>query len=419
MRPVFLLALCMIAGALRADEPAPIALSIDELVERDLGWAGMDSAPDPTTLRQAPDQARLPIAAAMHFHGEPGAMTELQRAILEIQGTHGLFAEQLILPYRLLAREQAAQGRFKDADRSLARAQHVTHRLWGNANVAQLSMVEERAGLQARLGEFYEAEELERLAVRLNRERFGVTSEAFVDSTTRLGLWLRRQGLYKEALTELRGAIKVISAEAGSDSPLLVPLHRARAMTLLGGPLAGRSIGETERALALMDANPDVFSPDERIAARVELGDLMMIFSYERWAVREYRKAWELADAAQVESWLVRLAKPELVRTQTFKDPVKVVSVVQEFGFEVDITHDGRVRRAALTRPMAGPVDYYAPRIFRSEARFRPPIVNGEAVAVHDLRLELAVGPSLYGAPRVFELFRPMESLATGTSVAF
>ena len=51
MRRCLLLALCLVAGMLCAEEPTSVALSLDELVERDLGWTGIDDAPDPATLR--------------------------------------------------------------------------------------------------------------------------------------------------------------------------------------------------------------------------------------------------------------------------------------------------------------------------------------------------------------------------------
>ena len=265
---------------------------------------------------------------------------------------------------------------------AFSRAQHITHRLWGAHNKEQIRITYAKADSIQALGDLWQAEQLQRHAYKLHRINYGETSAQAIEASARFGTWLRSIGEYHGSLSHFHDSLIEVQGK-GPDLPQSFPLLHGMAHAYRGGYRGKYARSMHKRIIELMAANPNRFSADDRIEAHLEYGDWLMQRFYERPAVKQYEAAWQLANNSRTtrSRWLENLATPELIRYGGMA-PHDIDGANRYVTFSFDLTADGRARRVEITEHDASPRERsQALREFPKTIRYRPAIVDGQAVA--------------------------------------
>ncbi|MEM9303070.1 MAG: tetratricopeptide repeat protein [Pseudomonadota bacterium] len=310
------------------------------------------------------------------------SLARLDRAEAILRENLPLYSEKLVVALSFLGSALQSQGRLDEALDAFTRAQHITHRLWGANNLQQIRIAYAKADTMVALGEFYEAEELQRFAYRLHRENYGPSSPEAIEASARLGAWLRAAGEYHDAIDHFHRAIDEVQGD-GPDTPEAYPLLKGLGHAYQGGYRGKRSRGVQQRVIAVVEAHPDRFTLDQQIEARLLYGDWLMQRYYERQAVAQYEAAWRLAEAAgpDGERWIQTFAAPAMVRYGAMA-PQDYSGKNEFVKLSFNITKDGRIRRAKVLEENTTGIDSaFVRQEFPKETRFRPAIVDGRAVA--------------------------------------
>ncbi len=293
-----------------------------------------------------------------------------------------LYSEKLITALTFLGSALQSTGRHDEALYAFSRAQHITHRLWGTNNETQIRIAYAKADSLQALGDLWQAEEVRRLAYKLHRINYGETSPRSIEASARFGTWLRSIGAYDESVRHFHEALSELQGD-GPDLPESFPLLRGMAHAYRGGYRGKHARGMHQRVVDLMAAYPDRFSVDQRVRAHLDFGDWLMQRYYERPAVEQYEAAWRVANDAGPAGrrWLDSLAEPQLVRYGEMA-PYDVGGDDQYVAFRFELRANGRVRKVKVTEYGSSSKDQaYARRQFPKMIRYRPAIVDGEAVA--------------------------------------
>ncbi|MDX1571030.1 MAG: tetratricopeptide repeat protein [Xanthomonadales bacterium] len=323
------------------------------------------------------------------------AFKGLSRAELILKQQLPLYSAELLSPLTFLGSALQAVERHEEALDAFTRAQHITHRLWGAHNDTQIRIVYAKADSLQALGRLQDAEHLQHTAYQLQRTNYGVRSTEAIEASARLGNWLRSIGAYHEAIRHFHGAIDEIQG-SGPDIPEAYPLLRGMAHAYRGGYRGRYARSMYQRILAMMAEHPDRFSLDERIGAYLDYGDWAMQRYHEGEAVEQYEQAWSLAEAAGPDGkrWIEYLANPQLVRFGEMA-PFDVSGGNEFIAFEFNLSDDGRPRKVKVVdHGAAKRASYEARRHFPKEVRFRPPIIDGEAVPLEALTSTMYVLPA-------------------------
>ncbi|MDX1569617.1 MAG: tetratricopeptide repeat protein [Xanthomonadales bacterium] len=420
---VFLVLLSFAGVTWGDDERIPSMQIVEDWLEADYGILGSDTLASIDLLeadvRQTeslfgPDSANHGRALAKlgvtRFLGgdRKAAVADLERAVRILSGAEGLYDRQLIAPYFFLGLALQSVGDPEAGADALSRAQQVAQRADGSHSEDQIPILYAKAHGEQQRGNLLVAENLHRTAYKLHREAYGDLSPEAIGAADRLGRWLRSIGDYTGALSLYRSAMIELQGKRGPDVPAVLPLLLGKSNAYLGGPFSRRSFKMHQRVIKLMKKHPDVFSRNRLIAALVEYGDLLMRFSYERAATRRYVEAWEVADAggSAYADWKAYLAEPRIVRFNSLIPASRSEEEADYFRLVFDISFDGRPKEIELADSDApGELQFYVPNIFRNQVRFRPRIIDGEAVRTDDHSITMQFGTVPTNAPYVNSIF--------------
>ena len=307
---------------------------------------------------------------------------------------------------------QNAEDMHADAEDSLRRAQHITHRQDGVYSRKQLPIIESLAGIKVAQGEFRDADQEQRFNLKVSELAFGSGSEELMPTLERLGNYFANRGstipistvqedrlyrdrLFREATEMFERSIQIIEDRYGdTDLRLLEPLKGLSRTKYLQGYGRVHAERPMERALKIVQANPATDRADHA-RALVALGDLYTTTSDNR-ASDAYMEAWELLGEEEELDDLryelfgrpVRLVPEAPIQPVLFRHPVDVEEGSELFvDIQYDIREDGRVRNSTVIEGNVPNSDRKLMRDFVSTMRFRPRIKDGELTATEGMLL--------------------------------
>lgn len=354
----------------RSDDALEMAIRLRDLAEAENGN---------TSTEYAVALAEVGISRLLREDHDL-AYADLTLAEDLLAGQLPLYSEKLIRALTFLGASLSNRGRYDEALQAYSRAQHITHRQWGTENDAQIPLTYAKADVLQALGDRHLANEQQQLAVKLHRVNHGETSPQAIAAAARYGTWLRSLGEYDGAIAVFHEALSEVQGR-GPDRPESLPLLRGMAHAYRGGYRGKFARGMYERIIELMESQPEAFSVDQRVEARLVFGDWLMQRYFERQAVAQYEAAYAVAAAAGPDGahWLPQFAEPQLVRYGDMA-PFKVAGDDRQVTFQFRVTDDGRIRSAKVSETSAGSRDSSRARQqFPKLTRYRPAIVDGKA----------------------------------------
>ncbi|MEM9531092.1 MAG: tetratricopeptide repeat protein [Pseudomonadota bacterium] len=322
------------------------------------------------------------------------AFADLKAAEVILKDELPIYSEKLIRALTFLASALQSRGRLEEALDAYTRAQHITHRLWGTGNTTQIPIAYAKADTLQALGRIVDAEHQYGVAWKLNRSAYGATSSQAIEAAARYGTWLRAMGEYDGAIALFHEALTEVQGD-GPDKPAALPLLRGMAHAYRGGYRGKFARGMFRRIVRLMEREPQAFSVDQRIEARLAFGDWLMQRYFERDAVAQYEAAY--ADAVNAgpdgAHWLPEFEAPQLVRYGEMA-PKDIGGEGRFVTFEFRVTDDGRIRNAKVVDTGAGSRDSSrARKQFPELSRFRPAIVDGKAQGLKSMTTTMYLLP--------------------------
>ena len=205
-----------------------------------------------------------------------------------------------------------------------------------------------------------------------------------------------RDSLFRRSINFYRRAIKIIEDNYGvNDLRLVEPLRGLANARLL--QITNRSASEAalERALSIVDSNPDTDLPD-RIKAMIRLADMYTITG-DRRAPAIYLQAWEMMQ----ENATHRQLSAEIFGTPTRLHP-EVSGVLYlarkpdaalkgDVELYIDVAYsvraNGRVTNIHLLDKNVPNAQVRYMRARLADTRFRPRILDGELIATENLMI--------------------------------
>ncbi len=302
---------------------------------------------------------------------------------------------------------------FEQAEESFRRAQHIAHRTSGVYTPNQLEIIHYLTRLKLSQGKYMDADQEQEFNLRISEQAYGKDSEEIVPVLLNLGAYFASRGdmlplnsspdfryyrdsLFRQSFSLYNRSIDIIEANHGvSDLRLVQPLRGLARARLLQNTNRGASEDALERALSIVEGNPDTDVPD-RVMAMIHLADMYTITGDVR-AKKIYIRAW---DAMQLDETQARLSA-EIFGTPTrlypeaagilylARRPDAALDGAVELYIDVaySIRADGKVNDIRM-------IDKNVPnsqvRFMRSQlaaTRFRPRIMDGELVPTKDLMI--------------------------------
>lgn len=342
------------------------------------------------------------------------AMTSLDPALDFIEQRSNPFSSTILKVTMARGLTLAEMDQFEGAEESFRRAQHISHRTWGVYTPAQLEIVNHITRLNLRQGLYSDADREQNFNLRISEQAYGKSSEEIIPILERLGGYFATRGsmiplytngtdfryyrdsLFRQSLTMYRRAIKIIEDNHGvNDMRLVEPLRGLARARLLQITNRGASEDALERALRIVESNPDTDVPD-RVRAMIHLGDIYTITSDGR-ARDIYIKAWNaMQDNPDYDELKAELfgtptrLHPEISGVLYLKrKPDAAVTPDTELYIDVSYSvkangHVGNIRLIDKNVPNAQ-VRYIRSQL--ADTRFRPRIFDGEPVTTENLMI--------------------------------
>ncbi len=322
--------------------------------------------------------------------GEPGeARVAFEQSVAIVKNQMGVFNPALIEPLHGLGVALQRLGEHDQAISSFQYAQHVTHREEGVNSLSQIRTIDAASRSMMRLQRWREAENLQLLVYKLYRRAYGSEDVGTIPGMYRLAHWYKEVGDYRQARVILRDTLEIQEREYGPDVPEMIPGLRGLAAAYLeeNGPDAIKGLRAQQKMLNILAAHPDRFSLDDKIQAHLEMGDWFVQFNEEEDAWEQYRHAWVLAQEANdsPRDWNAYFERPHLIYpgATIALETIGYGRAGEEvyYDFEFTIGANGRPQQiSVLGTNLHGQTRVTAIQAFRY-ARFRPRIVDGQAVA--------------------------------------
>jgi len=341
----------------------------------------------------------------------------INRGLDYIERQANPFDRKLINALMARALTEMSLDQYEQAEDTIRRAQHITHRQDGVYTEQQLVMVNYLTATSLRRGAPADADTQQLFSLRVSEQLYGPNSEELLPTLSRLGSYFASRGatlpimftsemrmerdmLFKHSINMYQRSIDIIEQTYGdSDLRLVQPLRGLASARML--QITGRRYAEEAllRSLDIVKNNPDS-DPGDHAQALIDLGDLYIITSDER-ASDAYLEAWEILQATPETQYMAQLA---------FNTPVRLFPREQstlylermpdaaEPGDELfidlayNITTGGRVEQI---RVLGKNVPNEQVRLLRQRVkgiRYRPRIENGELVQTEDFELRQQFG---------------------------
>lgn len=317
------------------------------------------------------------------------------RAIKEISASEGVFSPYLVQPYEGLGRALMLGGDPVKAEEALVTAKDLTHRNFGIYNLLQTPLVNRLTRLHYNRGELSKAAREQRFLLRANEETYGETPR-LLPALRRQAKWLELVGRPDLARNNYRRSIAIMERAYGPDDLRLTGPLRDYADSYTNTPRGANRIMSRSGANALRRViqihDSQTFSDEADLAeAWGALGDWYVISGQRGRARQAYAQAGAVIEATGEPS--SQFAQPKEIefepvpigyRRSRLAQVPEGVAVV-EFEFTVDA--HGRVKNATVIRDDLNYRRFAVELSTRLKAaRYRPRVVNGQAVATPGVR---------------------------------
>lgn len=385
---------------------APTAAAIDAVLNEDGPAAGVTLAAKAlarSTAAYGPRDPRLSapllnLGNARQRAGDAsGALKEYQLAIDLVEASGGPRDARLVEAWYGLGYTQLHAGNYSAATESLVTALQLHRMSQGLYSVGQLDVLHALALALRALGKAEDADEVQFRRMDVAQNIYDDGSPELAKVIVSGGRWFRSGGRYAQSLYLHGVALGILERRNKKDPALIEPLieiaisgsERRRDPDELPTPGVPQPAAALARAEKLAESRTDA-SVVERAAVLVRIGDVHFLLGRREPALRAYAKAAALLTP---EGRQPPFDQPSFI---TFRVPRPTTLpdvpgfVLAEFGVEPNgSTRDVRI---VESQPASMPPSVAASLVSAlKQARLRPRISNGQAVATTGVRYRLSV----------------------------
>lgn len=332
-------------------------------------------------------------------------------------------SERLIEPLRGMGFTLAHTGKHDQAVPFLERALLVMRRTHGLFDINQRNLLRQFATSLAMIGEFVEAERQMRYFVRVGQQNYGAQDPRMSGVYDQLGDFYMQMGVVGSARDAYRSALSVVERKLGRDHlDTIMPLrsyaasYRRELVLVMYGMRTAKSRESAEyapannrsanprylnasgeralkRALKTLERNPD--RPTSLLFdTLLDMGDWYMVKGATDDALTHYRRAAALLDDVEPERIAAARAKlsfpaqvyypiPSAATRYLNRPPDEVEEHFVQIGFTV--APDGRIHDERVVEASAPQRFIDATLNAVRDARYRPKFVAGAPVETHDV----------------------------------
>lgn len=364
-------------------ESLPIGEQLVTLTKAELGTKSIETG-----------RAVYKLAEAQRQAGEHEAAERSYLEAVDIyRSVEGPFSPRVIEPLTGLGDSYQANKDYVRAVSAYSEARTVSRRAYGLLNEDQIVLLDRMTRSLLDMNQPLEAERRQLEALQLVERNHEPQSDEALAAIYKYAAWLREGNRYQEERDQYARALRTIRDYYGKDD-----LRQVRPLMAIGNSYRAQRIPDGQGANALRDALALLLAQPDReplliAEALRDLGDWEVAFSKVNYEGTEYKRAWEL---------LGEIAGGDELRRQWFSGPNYVLrEPISQRGisFEPDALAGHVLVKFDLDtsgRPLNVTVVESEPAGFKDEAvtrhvrrsRFRPQIVNGEAVPVQGLALQ-------------------------------
>lgn len=387
-----------------ADSPTVAAL--DSIVAEDGPAAGVllaGKAVAASTAAYGPRDARLstPLlnqANARQRAGDAAGAARDYRSVIDlVDAAGGPRDDRLFDAWYGLGYTQLYGGNYTGATESLSTALQLHRVNRGLYSAGQLDVLHALALSLRAQGKADDADEVQVRRMDVAQHVYGLESPELARVYVAGGRWFRNVGRYRQSMYMHSLAMRILEAKNKEDPRLIEPLIEVAISgserwrdpdeaPITGVPQPAAALARAEK---LAESRVDG-SPIERAAALVRIGDVHYLLGRRDPALRAYAKAAALLAPLGRQP---PFAQPEFI---TFRVPRPAPLpegggyVLAEFGVGID----GKTRdvRIVESQPSSIPPAVGAALVNAlKQAKLRPQLVNGQAVASTAIRYRLPV----------------------------
>lgn len=337
------------------------------------------------------------------------AILNFNSAIDIIERLDDRLSDQLINPLRGLGAAQRGAGRPDRAEKTYARAVHITHVNEGPHNLDQIDVLEELAETKLAMDKQKEALAIHESIYNLEVRHANLNDEDLLPALKRQAKWLNRMRQFEKERQTWRKIIDIIEERSGKeDLALIEPLTGLGNSYLFVSDLAleyysdaSMAAGDTylKRALKIAMKNPDTTWEIQQ-RALLTVADYYTMSLRPSKARRVYEETWALlsSDEARLTERANSLEKPTLLqdiyppkyyhstKTDNGGEPpenFEIGEIVAQF----DLTDQGfakDVKIVEATPPGLTDMEYAVQREIRNLIH-RPRLVDGQLADTPDM----------------------------------
>lgn len=325
------------------------------------------------------------ISKRLLMLGQSGAaIRSAEQAIEHIHAHRGQQSPQLIPFHLLIAMARQQQQSWADAQYHLAQAMSLMHRRDGTLTAMQLPILQQRAANLLAMDEPWKATQVLKATIRISDHSLGERSVESTQTAMLLIRHLRNLGHYHQALSLFNARRELLRDADGLDSPASIALLNEGSLLhlLTFNPEVDRGLRLQQHIVEIQNRNPAMHTAEQRLEARLRLGDWMLLFDRQRDAAQQYAQAWALIDQTESpQQWRDRLSRPELIHAGPNPSLTELglnrKYSLQWAEFDCWIDPDGRPTRVRINDTnLHGVMRNRVLSLFR-QARFRPALDNG------------------------------------------
>lgn len=332
-----------VAEEVAAPEPQPVIDPEEQLLEE---FARYRRLMQQGTLDEADTAAKRIIEMAIRVYGPQSretasalnnlgivqhstgqydaAIQNFTSSVEIIEAVEDRLNNALVNPLKGLGAAQLGSGRPDLAQKTFARAAHITHVNEGPHNLDQVEILESIAETFIRMGDTKEARLiLDRIHV-INVKHFERNPMGLLPSLMNRAAWQHRAGYYAEERSSYRRAIRIVESSAGNNDPLLVePLRRlgesfyfidVKMATPQQQGLVATGEMYFKRAVRIAEKSKD-FGWRDLVETKIALADYYTFTEAQNRARKIYKEVW---------SFLSTDEEKLAVRNAMFADPVAI-----------------------------------------------------------------------------------------------
>jgi TonB family protein len=367
-------------------DPKQIVESQQQLVTRTEAQFGKRS-------RQSAE-AYLDLGEAQRRAGDHAAAEKSYLAAIEVyHSLDGPFTPLVIEPLTALGDNYRENNDYVSAMTAYNEARTINRHVFGLLNEDQIPLIDRVTDVLLELNKPVDAEEHQLEALRIVERSYPPESDAALAALYKYAGWLREQGRFQEERDQYMRALRTVHDHYGKDD-----VHEVPALLGIGNSFRTQRIPEPQGAGSLHDALQILTmhgSADKLALAETlrDIGDWEVAFAKVDYNGAEYRRSWLLLGDVQ---------DGEKYRKQWFtgpnyvlREPVSLAGLSQEPNapsghviVKFDLDKSGHASNVAIVE--SDPPGFKDEAVIRHirRSRFRPQMVDGEAVARESLALQ-------------------------------